>query len=221
MQKKFVLLVLIVLIIVAGGVFVWNKKMNQEVPKNSLKEEVKTAENTDTNNVDTSDWKTYRNEKYGYSMRYPKGWYVDDRFANQDFSQRGPKEDAELMGGDTLFSNYSDAYNFNLGNRPLDIKQLSLVVFRIDPNISYDQFKYGYVEGDEKRSFLEINGEMAYKIERTNTDHPVGVKVVTILLKKGNEMFLLAYTYDPNGTQIQSDTLSTYEKMIESFGLVR
>lgn len=172
------------------------------------------------NPIDTSDWKTYRNERYGYSIQYPKKWYVDTRFSEKSFSQRGPKEDVDLIGGDTLFSNYQDAYGFNLGNRPSDIEEINLMVFKVDPNITYDQFKYGHVEGDEKKSFVEISGETAYKIERVNTDHPVGVKVVTTFLKRGEHMFLLTYSYDPQANQVQNDALSVYEKAVESFRLV-
>ncbi len=34
--------------------------------------------------IDTSDWKTYRNEEYGFEVKYPKGWYWEaytDEFA--------------------------------------------------------------------------------------------------------------------------------------------
>ena len=28
--------------------------------------------------IDTTNWKTYRNEKYGFEVRYPGGWYEED-----------------------------------------------------------------------------------------------------------------------------------------------
>jgi hypothetical protein len=87
MQKKFIILALIVLIIVAGGVIVWSKKMNQEVSEKNVKEEVKIAENTNTNNVDTSDWKTYRNEEFGFEVKYPQNFELSE---NNEWSQLAP-----------------------------------------------------------------------------------------------------------------------------------
>lgn len=57
-QKGFALLPLLVILILAGaaGYFVWQKKsQTSQIP---------------------SDWKTYRNEKYGFEVKYPKGYVV-------------------------------------------------------------------------------------------------------------------------------------------------
>jgi len=32
---------------------------------------------TSTEEIDTSNWKTYRNEEYGFEFRYPEDWYYD------------------------------------------------------------------------------------------------------------------------------------------------
>jgi hypothetical protein len=109
MQKKFIILALIVLIIVAGGVLVWSKKMNQEVSEKSLKEEVKIVENTDTNNVDTSDWKTYRNEEFGFEVRYPSIWEMDIQSSTGSFLPT----DGQLPKRDILNNkNYSIGFSF-------------------------------------------------------------------------------------------------------------
>ncbi len=52
--------------------------MNQEVTEKNLKEEVEIAENTNTNNVDTSNWNTYKSVKYGFELKYPKEWMAEE-----------------------------------------------------------------------------------------------------------------------------------------------
>lgn len=76
MQKKYLISIVVVLVLVAGGILLWQKRTVQNVVQNEPKEEVKIIENTDTNKVDTSDWKTYQNEEYGFEMKYP-AWFAN------------------------------------------------------------------------------------------------------------------------------------------------
>ena len=58
MQKKLLILAVIALVLVGGVVFVWQKKTGQEMSQGEPKEEVKIAENTSVNDIDTSNWRT-------------------------------------------------------------------------------------------------------------------------------------------------------------------
>ncbi len=57
--------IIIILIIVAGGIY-WFSQNKSVAPISP----------TDLISVDTSDWQTYRNEKYGFELKYPKDWEI-------------------------------------------------------------------------------------------------------------------------------------------------
>ncbi|WP_374683229.1 PsbP-related protein [Accumulibacter sp.] len=63
-------------VLLVGSVFlVWGKKM-QKVPPQSQKPVEEVVETPKTENLDTSNWKTYRNEKYSFEIRYPDNWEI-------------------------------------------------------------------------------------------------------------------------------------------------
>ena len=80
MNKKvtIVIILILALALVAGGFWCWqnNKKaeVNQPVEQIENQEQPQNAETE----VDTSDWKTYHDEKYGFEIRYPKRWEIRD-----------------------------------------------------------------------------------------------------------------------------------------------
>lgn len=88
MQKKLLILVVVALILIGGVVFVWQKKTGQEMSQGEPKEEVKIAENTSVNDIDTSNWRTYRNEEYGIEFEYPSDekWKLEEVDYSQDSS---------------------------------------------------------------------------------------------------------------------------------------
>ncbi|MBP9697960.1 MAG: hypothetical protein KBD65_02110 [Candidatus Moranbacteria bacterium] len=73
MQKKSLILVVAVLILVGGVVFVWQKNLQQDIRTSSV---VKTVdkENEPANSSNTSGLKTYKNTQLGFEFNYPEEW---------------------------------------------------------------------------------------------------------------------------------------------------
>lgn len=74
MQKKLVIAAVAALILLGGVIFVWQKKMTQiqnlPVPEQNKE---------DMQSIDTSDWKTYKNDQLGIQFSYPKEWKLESK----------------------------------------------------------------------------------------------------------------------------------------------
>lgn len=83
-DKSTIFLIILALILVAGGVWYTQKPAPATPPVVSGNGEQvvdKTANELTSGEIDTSDWKTYRNDKVGFTMKYPNDWTTD----NDDF----------------------------------------------------------------------------------------------------------------------------------------
>lgn len=81
---------------------------------------------------DVSIWKTYRTRRYGYEIKYPYDWYVDTTYSESDFTQRGPMEDGEFIGGDTIWSNYQNPNQYTAATIPSDFQAVFLSIYKVN-----------------------------------------------------------------------------------------
>jgi hypothetical protein len=215
MKKLYLAVVAVLVIALAAGVFVWQKQQeSKQVVQEQAKQEdaAKTDVSTDIN---TSDWKTYRNEKYGYSIKYPSTWFVEETdAANKDPYLRGE----DKIGGDLLISNYQTPSKYTLEDVPADIFSLFLMVYRVDPLITYDGFigqrNYDFDSGiGDRKIEISLGGIKAVQLRMKTTDHPVGRDVVATFVHRGDRMFVLNYSGDKKSL----DKMGVAEKVIGSF----
>jgi len=94
MKNKTILSLIIILGIILGGFYLASKTDNQSDNTSE------TATTTESMLLDTSDWKIYHNEKYGFEIKHPENFEIKDRlnsnndtcdfvdFNNEDFTQK-------------------------------------------------------------------------------------------------------------------------------------
>ncbi len=68
------LLITALLIVLAGASYFLFSHPKVEAPVTEPSPVVEGSVVTGDEPIDTSDWQTYRNEEYGFELKYPKGW---------------------------------------------------------------------------------------------------------------------------------------------------
>lgn len=82
MKKKTIVLVIILalVVLIGGGIWQWEKAKNTKIiEQNTQQEQIKkTVEQEQANQdvIDTSDWKIYRDKKYGFEIKYNPSWEI-------------------------------------------------------------------------------------------------------------------------------------------------
>jgi len=154
MFKKYVILLIIAIFIVAGAIFIAQKNAGKE--NKLLPLEIKNDDNQ------ISGWQTYHNDQFGFEIKYPKEWenniitpkkiYFQQKtnkdirfniFMNQDVEFYGfysykPSEEIVING-------ISSRINFYKNNKD---GQIFIYISIKKENISYTFFTFSY--SDEK-----------------------------------------------------------------------
>lgn len=140
----------------------------QSAQVNSLKNQA--GNQSRINNV-SADWKTYTNAKYGYEIKYPKGWFLDNgRLSSQKIenyeigSDNAPVHFGVCTQNEDVFdsTNKPDICNFDYyeyqiknlkRNRPDSSLEINGLAFK-----RYDLIDDGRYEGDNAGNVILLVG---------------------------------------------------------------
>ena len=91
-QKGFILpllLIIIAILFVSGGAYVYTQK--QEMSQSPIESTIspQPTSTTQTTSSQTSDWKTYENQKLGFEIRYPAQYSISTQSFSGSFVEKG------------------------------------------------------------------------------------------------------------------------------------
>jgi uncharacterized membrane protein YvbJ len=81
MLKKIIIITSIIVAVIIIGVitvYINQRQKGEEVRKEPVAQPEESTIESIIEFIDTSDWRTYRNEEYGFEIRYPVNWSVHD-----------------------------------------------------------------------------------------------------------------------------------------------
>ncbi|PJE64429.1 MAG: hypothetical protein COU90_03205 [Candidatus Ryanbacteria bacterium CG10_big_fil_rev_8_21_14_0_10_43_42] len=207
-KKTAVLIIVFIAIAVTGALVFRSEYQPINVPDEPIiSEEDKYEELTfPDNTLDTSDWEMYRNEEFGFEIRYPRGWKIN----------------APLIHRGTAVSSFSESgYGGELRFFPDGIPSSDYLVFMRVRNISLEN-QIENVENSEMfpmagvKEYIKVNNTVG--IETKDFEGP-GFYVYEryILEGQNNITYEFGELNEPNADKYKSEM----EQMLLSFKLIK
>lgn len=240
-----IVVIIITAILFGGGAYAYqsNKaKKDQEELKNqitdlktektNLKKQVAdlqrtttTLEETDSTSTSTTSvttdptasWKTFTNNLFGWTIKYPNDYYIDTEDSEKDFSKRGGADvGIDYIGGDTYWANYDLNANTTEGGHRSGAQAMALMVYKETDSMTIQQFvesKYQDISGSANVKAGTVDG-----IQYTMTGNDGGkssnnTNIITVF-KKGTYFYVINYG---NLGGLDTTFLANYKMMLSTF----
>lgn len=184
MRGKYaqIIVVVLALVVVAGVGYVWASRLADRREVREVISEPAEEKSGGDEAIDTWDWKTYRDEEYGFNLKYPKGWkIIDSRDPNAVFYAISPEEFFRVMSV-SIYEN-SNLPDILKRKSPPDQGMISSEKYVIVNNIKgVEQVINGF--GCFVNVFLPVKSDIFlvhYQADPTTCDNPNAPEFMTFL----------------------------------------
>ncbi len=162
----------------------WNKDQNYNQHKQLLDQILSMLRFIEPADISTT-LKTYINDKYGYSIKYPSNWNMDARNANDDLSR--------TRIADRIYKTGAKWILFP-GDKPDDLDRIDFQIAKSDPAITLDQFIDSYISGSNlKKDQIMINGHTALRVETVDAiPDQYGHRIMFVLIPYEDKAYIFA-----------------------------
>lgn len=134
MNKKMLILVLCAAFFIGLFSVIFSSRKNPSTSTESGQFQASSQSTTKEPSVDTSDWESYHSEPFGYSIKYPSGWIVDD----SEFAKKQEIRITETINASVKINAYFDK-NMDSINKVKQGMKLFEEKMRKDANLTVEQ----------------------------------------------------------------------------------